>query len=93
MFKRKKSKDDIYLYKIKLNKNTNFLAFSNIIFYNNKNMTLPLGMNLSSEILVDLGNLKLNKVGEKTLHKLKFDDEENDFSDMKVKTIKVIELE
>ncbi len=89
----KKSKDDIYLYKIKLNKNTNFLAFSNIIFYNNKNMTLPLGMNLSSEILVDLGNLKLNKVGEKTLHKLKFDDEENDFSDMKVKTIKVIELE
>ena len=54
-----KSKKKIYiLYKIKLPKGTNFIAFSNIVLYNNKNMTLPVGMRESNRILIDSKELK-----------------------------------
>ena len=88
-----KARNKIYLYKIKLDRGTNILAFSNIIFYNNKNMTLPLGMNLSKNILVDLSNLKLKNKNEKELHKIQFANERDDFSTMKVREINAVELE
>lgn len=81
----------LYLYKIKLPKGTNFVAFSNIIFFDNKNMTLPLGMNLSEKILVDLSNYKINEEKTSTLNKLQFE-EENDFANIIVKNIKLNEV-
>ena len=83
----------IYLYKIRLTKDTNYAAFTNIIFFDNKNMTLPVGMDLSSKILVDLSKLNLSKKQEKELNKLEFEDEEDDFSKIIVKTIEVKEME
>lgn len=82
----------IYLYKIKLSKGTNYIAFTNIIFFDNKNMTLPVGMNLSSKILIDLSELNINEKNVKRLNKLQFEDEEDDFSKIIVKNIEVIEL-
>ena len=82
----------IYLYKIKLPKQTNFIAFSNIIFFDNKNMTLPVGMNLSTKILVDLSELKLNDKQIKELNKLQFEEDDDDFSKIIVKNIEVNEL-
>ena len=82
----------VYLYKIKLPKGTNFVAFSNIIFFDNKNMTLPTGMNLSTKILVDLSKVEVNEKTEKKLNKLQFEDEKNDFSKIIVKNIEVNEL-
>lgn len=83
----------IYLYKIKLPKQTNFIAFSNIIYYDNKNMTLPLGMNLSEKILVDLSEIELSEVNKRIINKICFEDEKDDFSNIVMKSIMVKELE
>ena len=83
----------IYLYKIKLPKGTNYIAYTNIIFFDNKNMTLPIGMNLSNQILIDLSNLDLKEVNKKKLSKIEFEDEDDDFSKIIIKDILVKELE
>ncbi len=83
----------LYLYKIKLPKDTKFIAFTNIIFYDNKNMTLPLGMNISEKILVDLSNINLDEINKKKINKICFEDEDNDFSNIVMKSIMVKELE
>ena len=83
----------LYLYKIKLPKETRFIAFTNIIFYDNKNMTLPLGMNLSEKILVDLSNINLDEINKKKINKICFEDENDDFSNIVMKSIMVRELE
>lgn len=88
-----KGGNKIYLYKIKLDAGTNILAFSNIIFYNNKNMTLPVGMDLSTNILVDLRELKLKNKKQKNINKLQFKNEKDDFSKITVREITVVELE
>ena len=87
-----KIRGKIYLYKIRLPKGTNYVAFSNIIFYDNKNMTLPVGMNLSSKILVDLSELNIEDKNIKELNKLQFEDEDDDFSKIVVRNINLSEL-
>lgn len=82
----------IYLYKIKLLEGMHYLAFSNIIFFDNKNMTLPVGMNLSSKILVDLAEVKAKEKNIKKLNKLQFEELEDDFSEITIKNIEIIEL-
>ena len=91
-FEQDKIKSKIYLYKIKIPKGTNFIAFTNIVFYDNKNMTLPVGMNLSSKILIDLGNLHMIEENTKSLKKLQFENEKDDFSKINVKNIELVEL-
>ena len=83
----------IYLYKIKLPKGTNYIAYTNIIFFDNKNMTLPIGMNLSNQILIDLSELELQEVNKKKLSKIEFEDEDDDFLFFLIKDILVKELE
>ena len=83
----------IHFYKIKIPKGTNFIAFSNIIFFQNNNMTLPLGMNLSSKILIDLNELDLKEKEKKKINKLQFIDKEDDFTSIIVKHILASELE
>ena len=48
------------LHKIILKENTNCLACTNIIYYNNSNGTLPLGMNVTDGIIIDTNMLELN---------------------------------
>ena len=55
-------KEEIYLYKINVKEAMSILYYSNIIFFDNTNQTLPLGMNLSDEVLVDLNKYKLTEV-------------------------------
>ena len=90
--KTNKLNDKIYLYKIKLPQGMNFVAFTNIIFYDNKNMTLPVGMNLSSKMLIDLSKLDIKEKNKKRLNKLEFKDSEDDFSEIIVRNIEVNEL-
>lgn len=54
-FKKYKYKHENAIKLIKLNIKEGFplVYFSNIIFYDNKNKTLPVGMNLSSSVLID----------------------------------------
>ena len=43
-----------YLYKINVPEKTNLIFYSNIMFFENDNKTLPLGMDISQETLIDL---------------------------------------
>ena len=88
-----KNINKVYLYKIKLPKGTKFIAFTNIIYYDNKNMTLPVGMNLSKKLLIDLSTIKLEEKNRKKVSKIKFQDEHDDFSKIAIKDIYIRELE
>ena len=49
-----KDLDKINLYKVHIKENMPIIAFSNIIYYDNNNKTLPLGMNVSDSTLIDM---------------------------------------
>lgn len=57
---------ETYLYKINVPENTKLIFYSNITFFENNNKTLPLGMDISQESLInmDLYNLELKKKDE-----------------------------
>ena len=55
-------KDEVYLYKINIKEAMPILYYSNIMFFDNMNQTLPLGMNISDEVLIDLSKYKLLEV-------------------------------
>ena len=52
---------ELNLYKVNVKQGTNLIAFSNIIFFNNRNQTLPVGMDYSSKVLLDLRETKFKK--------------------------------
>ena len=52
---------EINLYKLNIKQGTNLIAFSNIIVFNNRNQTLPIGMDYSGKVLLDLRKAKLEK--------------------------------
>lgn len=54
-----KNYNKINLYCIKLNEESKGIALTNIAYYDNNNRTLPLGMNISNKILVDMSKLHL----------------------------------
>ena len=88
-----KDEDKINLYKINLKKGINAISYTNIIFYDNQNKTLPVGQDLSSKILIDISKIRLKKESEKQFHMLNFEEKDNDFSKINVKTINVKEYE
>jgi len=55
------SKKEEKLHKVILSEGINYLPLTNIIYYNNVNKTLPLGMNVSDGILINTNNLELVK--------------------------------
>ena len=81
----------IYLYKIKLPKGTNFIAFSNIVLYNNKNMTLPVGMRESNRILIDENDLEIKPVSIKKINIEYLENNRDDFSNLIMKEIAIFE--
>ena len=81
----KKSK--IILCRINIKENTPALFYTNIMFYDNFNKTLPVGMNLSTEVLVDVNKIKLDFKGEETFY---INHKENEF-DFTTKEVKLYE--
>lgn len=59
----KDSKNDI-VYKFKTNRKTNMLFMTNMVFYNNINKTLPLGMDESTQVLFKEGEVGKGKTEE-----------------------------
>ena len=81
------------LYKINLKRGTNGISFTNIIFYDNQNKTLPIGQDVSTQILVDLSKVEL-KLNNRTSFKIaEIENEKDDFSKVNVKTIQVFEYD
>ena len=80
---------ETYLYKINVPENTKLIFYSNITFFENNNKTLPLGMDISQESLInmDLYELELKNKEEFNINIFK-----NEFENF-VKTVKVYEYD
>lgn len=89
----KEEENKINFYKINLKEGTNAISYTNIIFYDNQNKTLPVGQDLSTNILVDVSKMKL-ELKEKTKFKIaELEDEKDDFSKVEIKTVTVYEYD
>ena len=87
------SNSDIYIYRIKLPINTNFVGFTNIVMYNNRNMTLPVGMHESNQILIDYDKLNINQINNNQINIEYLENEKDDFSNIITRKINVLEFE
>lgn len=83
----------IYFYKFNLKEGTNGIAYTNSIFYDNQNKTLPVGQDLSSKILIDVNKLNLLLKNKTTFKIVEFEDNKNDFSKTNIKTGYVYEYD
>ena len=89
----KEGENKINFYKINLKEGTNAISYTNIIFYDNQNKTLPVGQDLSTNRLVDVSKMKL-ELKEKTKFKIaELEDEKDDFSKVEIKTVTVYEYD
>lgn len=89
----KKKSKKINFYKINLPQGSNAVSFTNCIFYDNQNKTLPVGQDISTKILVNTSKLNLSLNSKSTFRILDFEDENDDFSDISVKTVNVFEFD
>lgn len=83
----------INLFKVNLKSGVNGVGFTNIIFYDNKNKTLPVGMDLSTKMIVDMSKVHLQLVNQRQFRTLKFEDDKDDFSSVEIKEINVSEYD
>ena len=89
-----KSEDNkINFYKINLQEGTNAVAYTNCIFFDNQNKTLPIGQDLSTKILVDISKLDLTLKNKTKFKMVEFEDEHDDFSKVEIKTVNVFEFD
>ena len=89
----KQGKSKINFYKINLKQGANAISFTNCIFYDNQNKTLPIGQDLSTKILVDVSKLNMKLKGKSSFKMVDFEKEKDDFSPLTIKTIHVFEYE
>ena len=83
----------ITLYKICLKKGTHAVGFTNGIYFDNEHKTLPFGMNFTSKILVDINKIKIEEIDKNSFKMIKFDDEKQDFTDVTIRTVNLVECE
>ena len=88
----KKAKN-INLFKINLCGKTNCIPYTNIIFYDNQNKTLPVGMDLSTKILVDMNKLDLINEISFEFNVVNFENDEDEFSKININKINVLEYD
>lgn len=90
----KNNKDsDVNLYKITIKENMNALFLSNIIFYDNANDTLPVGMNLSTKVLIDTNLFEFALRDRREFKTNMYSNNDEDASELKVKNVTVYEYE
>ena len=87
------SVNKLNLYKINVKRGMNGISYTNIIFYDNQNKTLPIGQDISSKILVDLSKVDLKLVNRTSFKMTYIEDEKDDFSKVNVKTFQVLEYD
>ena len=89
----KDPENKINFYKINLPEGANAISYTNCIFYDNQNKTLPEGQDLSTNILVDITKLNLSLTGKTKFKIVKAENPKDDFSDISIKTINVFEFD
>ena len=85
--------NNINLYKLHIKEGTKGIGFTNIIFYENQNKTLPVGMDLSTKMIVDTSKLHLKMLDQKFFNIMSFDNEQDDFSDFEIKKVTVFDYD
>ena len=89
----KNNENKINFYKINLKEGTNAICYTNIIYFDNQNKTLPVGQDLSTKILIDVSKINL-QLKEKSMFKIvEPEDENGDFSKINIKTINLYEYD
>ncbi len=86
-------KGKISFYKINLKKGTHAISYTNSIFYDNTNKTLPIGQDISTKILVDTQKLKLKPKQKSNFKIINYENEKDDFSKITLKAITVYEYD
>ena len=81
--------DSINLFKLNIKENMPMIFYTNIIFYDNYNNTLPLGMDLSTQVLIDLSKFEIKLLSKK---EFKINIQVNEF-DNQVKVVQVYEYD
>ena len=89
----KQENNKINLYKINLSEGVNAISYTNCIFFDNQNKTLPVGQDISTKILVDISKLNLTLKNKTDFKIVKFENENDDFSKIEIKDIKVFEFD
>lgn len=89
----KTGKGKISFYKINLKKGTHAISYTNSIFYDNTNKTLPIGQDISTRILVDTQKLKLKPKQKSNFKIINYENEKDDFSKITLKAITVYEYD
>ena len=78
-------KDVKRIYKMQTSKDTHLIYFTNIIFFDNKNRTLPLGMDKSTEFITKVGENR--KITDMDIYLLV----QKDLFSVEIRKIKIIE--
>lgn len=89
----KNENNKINFYKIDLKEGSNAISYTNCIFYDNQNKTLPVGQDLSTKILVDISKLQLDLKNKTSFKMVEFENEKDDFSEINIKTVTVFEYD
>ncbi len=83
----------INLYKMNFSKGINAVAFSNCVYYDNQNKTLPLGMDKDTRMLVNILDTEISLKNKKVVRVAKLEDEKEDASKIIIKTINLLEYD
>ena len=88
---KKSGESRINLYKMNLKKGIKAIAFTNCVYYDNQNKTLPLGMDKDTRILAQILNADIKLDSKKITRVGRLEDEKDEASKIIVKTINIIE--
>ena len=83
----------INLYKMNFAKGVKAVAFSNCVYYDNQNKTLPEGMDLSTSVLIDCNRLEFNLIGKNKFRTNNYFVEQNNLIQPKSKDVFVYEYD
>lgn len=84
---------NLNLYKINIKENMPLIFYTNIIFYDNYNKTLPLGMNLSTNVLLDGSNYNYVLKNKEKIKTNAYSKNNSTDNELKVQTINVYEYD
>lgn len=60
--------ENLHLYRLNIKEKMPIIFYSNIMFYDNLNKTLPVGMDIGSRVLIDLSKFDMNLVSRKDFY-------------------------
>lgn len=81
----------VNLYKMNFDKNVKAVAFSNCVYYDNQNKTLPVGMDKDTRMLVKILDTDIILESKKVIKVGRLEDENDIASKLIIKTINVLE--